>query len=509
MLKNIVWTIAGSDCTGGAGIQADIKTIHNLGSEACSVITAVTAQNIQGVHEINAVSDDVLISQLKALSEDKRPSAIKIGMLANKRQVLLVSDFLANAKQNWQVSPYVVYDPVAIASSGGELTEEDILPTIKQKLLPLIDLLTPNANEVQRVTGVYLIGWSSLKEAAIELIKMGVGAVVIKGGHIDIVDHACVDYCTDGANDYWLSSERIESEHSHGSGCTFASSMAALIGQGYLLRDAFILSKAYINQGIKGASQYEGIYGPIWQGQWPNNITDFPQVLTNDAPSAQQVDWQDDSKPSDVFESGFASVDTDKLGLYPVVDSVAWIERLLKAGVKTIQLRDKIHQGQELENEISQAVALGKHYQARVFINDYWQLAIKHGAYGVHLGQEDLEDADLQAIKQAGLRLGVSTHGHYEMVKIMQYKPSYLAVGAIFPTQTKDMTGQIQGVETLSQLCQLNQSIPMVAIGGITLERAQSVAATGVGCIAVVTALTQAENPEANVAAFEKVLACH
>ncbi|WP_111977637.1 thiamine phosphate synthase [Algibacillus agarilyticus] len=509
MFNNRVWTIAGSDCTGGAGIQADIKTIHNLGAEACSVITAVTAQNTQGVQEINAVSDDVLMSQLKALNSDKQADAIKIGMLANKRQVLLIADWIANTKETWSQAPYVVYDPVALASSGGDLTEEDVLPTIKAKLLPLIDLITPNANEVQRITGVYLIGWNSLVEAGEAMIKLGVGAVVVKGGHVDIEPNASVDYCTDGQHHYWLSNKRIDTEHSHGTGCTFASAMASLIAQGYILRDAFTIAKAYITQGLRHSSQYDGIYGAVWQGFWPENTHDFPRVLVNDSPTAQQLDWDDGSQPSDIFTSGFASVGTNKLGLYPVVNNVEWIERLLKAGIKTIQLREKTSSGDALKQAILQAIALGQQYDARVFINDHWQLAIELGAYGVHLGQEDIEKADLKAIKAAGLRLGISTHGHYEMLKIMQYKPSYLAVGAIFPTRTKNMTGQIQGVDTLAKLVKINADIPMVAIGGITLDNANDVAATKVGCIAVVTALTEADDPEANVKAFEHILSCH
>ncbi len=118
-----------------------------------------------------------------------------------------------------------------------------------------------------------------------------------------------------------------------------------------------------------------------------------------------------------------------KLGLYPVVDSVEWIARLLDAGVTTIQLRIKDLPDEQVEEDIAAAIALGKRYNARLFINDYWQLAIKHDAYGVHLGQEDLETTDLAAIHRAGLRLGVSTHDDTELARAIAVKPSYIALG--------------------------------------------------------------------------------
>lgn len=182
-----------------------------------------------------------------------------------------------------------------------------------------------------------------------------------------------------------------------------------------------------------------------------------------------------------------------RLGLYPVVDSVTWIERLLDAGVKTIQLRIKDRTDQEVEQDVIQAIALGRQYQARLFINDYWQLAVKHQAYGVHLGQEDLDTADLAAIKQAGLRLGVSTHGERELARACAINPSYIALGHIFPTQTKDMPSAPQGVAELQRhVAELGERFPTVAIGGISLDRVPAVLATGVGSIAVVSAITRA-----------------
>ncbi|EPE7079551.1 thiamine phosphate synthase [Cronobacter sakazakii] len=181
-----------------------------------------------------------------------------------------------------------------------------------------------------------------------------------------------------------------------------------------------------------------------------------------------------------------------RLGLYPVVDSVEWVTRLLDAGVRTLQLRIKDKTEAEAEADVAAAIALGQRYHARLFINDYWRLAIKHQAYGVHLGQEDLQTADLDAIRNAGLRLGVSTHDDMEIDVALAVRPSYIALGHVFPTQTKQMPSAPQGLAQLAAHVKRLGDYPTVAIGGISLERAPAVLETGVGSIAVVSAITQA-----------------
>ena len=195
-----------------------------------------------------------------------------------------------------------------------------------------------------------------------------------------------------------------------------------------------------------------------------------------------------------------------RLGLYPVVDSAQWIERLLDAGVRTLQLRIKDRRDEEVEADVVAAITLGRRnhavvgaaiprgrrYNARLFINDYWRLAIKHQAYGVHLGQEDLQATDLSAIRAAGLRLGVSTHDDMEIDVALAARPSYIALGHVFPTQTKQMPSAPQGLEQLARHVERLADYPTVAIGGISLARAPAVMATGVGSIAVVSAITQA-----------------
>lgn len=501
--KPIIWTISGSDCSGGAGIAADIKTSHALGVEVCHLITANTVQNSKKLLSVNAVPVDILQQQANVLLDDKTPTVIKIGLIANAEQVQWLTAVIAKLKQENSLL-ITVYDPVGQASVGGSfntLSLAELSPLLKQ-----IDIITPNVAEAKSLAAITSNSSGDLAQKIAQ--DFSINAVIVKGGHSDD-ENMCIDLCSYQLNTikqdnqdkilqnicYQLSSPRLASHYSHGGGCTFASALAAFLAQGYLLRDAFTLSKAFINQGFAATESLSNInghqyYGAFEQLGWPNKSAFFPQICDELSQQYQQLPPFND-----------LALEGEKLGLYPVIDSLYWLERLLPLGLKIIQLRVKNLALDELEQVIIAAVALAKNYNTRLFINDYWQLAIKHGAYGVHIGQEDLADADLIQIQQAGLRLGISTHGCYEFLLAQQLQPSYLAIGAIFPTKTKDMTGQIQGVENLKQLLALrqqdtNEYTPVVAIGGINLARAPKVLATGVDSIAVVTAITQAKNPE-------------
>ena len=188
-----------------------------------------------------------------------------------------------------------------------------------------------------------------------------------------------------------------------------------------------------------------------------------------------------------------------KLGLYVIVDSYEWIEQLIHVGVKTLQIRIKDRSPEQAEEEIARCIALAKQHQVRLFVDDFWQLAIKYQAYGVHLGQEDLLTADLNAIQQAGLRLGVSTHNREEIELVLPLRPSYIALGHIFPTQSKIMPSAPQDIANLAAQVKDLGDIPTVAIGGITASHFADVLATGVGSIAVISAVTQAEDWQSTV----------
>lgn len=192
-----------------------------------------------------------------------------------------------------------------------------------------------------------------------------------------------------------------------------------------------------------------------------------------------------------------------RLGLYAVLPNAAWVGRMARAGVPTVQLRFKSSDREAIAREVQAAVQAVQGTKALLFINDHWREAIAAGAYGAHLGQEDLDAlgaTDLQALRASGLRLGVSTHGYAEMVRADAAGPSYIAMGAVFPTTLKKMATAPQGVGRLGMYARLLRHYPQVAIGGIGAEQFAQVLGTGVGSIAVVRALVSAPDPEAAAA---------
>lgn len=191
------------------------------------------------------------------------------------------------------------------------------------------------------------------------------------------------------------------------------------------------------------------------------------------------------------------------LKFYAVVPTADWVIRMINAGANTVQLRCKDLSGKALYNEIRRCVEAVQGTQTQLFINDHWQAAIDCGAYGVHLGQEDLDSADLNAIHNAGLRLGISTHSDAELARALSLNPSYVACGAIFPTTTKQMPTAPQGLERLRHYVKMAGTTPTVAIGGIDLSNAQAVLDCGVSSLAVVRAITEADNPEQVVKDFQ------
>lgn len=192
------------------------------------------------------------------------------------------------------------------------------------------------------------------------------------------------------------------------------------------------------------------------------------------------------------------------LGLYAVLPDAQWVARMAQAGVPTVQLRFKSDDPSAIAREVQAAVRAVEGTQALLFINDHWQEAIDAGAYGVHLGQEDMEDAPLEKIRQAGLRLGLSTHGYAEMLRADAASPSYLALGAVFPTTLKRMKTAPQGLGRLNAYARLMRHHSLVAIGGIDMTSLPDVMRSGVGSVAVVRAITGAPNPEAAAHALQK-----
>jgi thiamine-phosphate pyrophosphorylase len=253
--------------------------------------------------------------------------------------------------------------------------------------------------------------------------------------------------------------------------------LAAFLDCGFAPHDALALALAWRDGDETSADD-----------AWPCDLTRFPRVTGLPAAPAQ----------------AFARCPA-RLGLYPVLPTAEWVERVVGYGVKTVQLRRKTAEPGELAREIARCVAVGRQHDAQVFINDHWQAALAAGAYGVHLGQEDLHTADLAVLAAAGVRLGLSTHGYFEILTALHFRPSYIALGAVFPTTTKVMPTAPQGLARLARYVRLLENVvPLVAIGGIDRQVMPQVLATGVGSAAVVRAVTEAADPVAAVSAMQQ-----
>ena len=187
---------------------------------------------------------------------------------------------------------------------------------------------------------------------------------------------------------------------------------------------------------------------------------------------------------------------------YPIFDSSAWLHRLLPEGLRLVQLRIKDLPEAEIRAEIVHAIALCEEYECQLVVNDYWEIAIDEGADFVHLGQEDLDDADVGAIRDAGIRLGVSTHDHAELERALTLQPDYIALGPIYPTVLKKMRWDQQGLGRITEWKGLIGDIPLVAIGGMSVERAQGAFKAGADIVSAVTDITLNEDPEARVRAW-------
>lgn len=487
--KSIVWSIAGSDSGGGAGIQADLLTMRAFGVHACTLITAITAQSSVEVARVEPVSKAMLDAQWQTLLADLPPMAIKIGLVASREQQQQLAALLATLP----AATPVIIDPVLIASCGDALTLEQGSNTLPE-LYSYASLLTPNLPELAALTGLPVTTADEILAATECLLAQGVRAVLVKGGHASGCQYLALDYLATATQQYWLASPRIDTEHNHGTGCSLASAIASALALGYPLADAIVLAKAYLNRSLQAAYATGKGPGTLEHLSLPVATNYFPVWLTTtQVQQLYQGATLTDVQPT---AAAFAPLTYPDMGLYPVVESVAWLKRLLPLGIKTIQLRIKAADPAQLVAEITAAIALGKQYQAQVFINDHWQLALQLGAYGVHLGQEDLATADLHALQQVGIRLGISTHGYAELLQAKALQPSYIALGHIFPTKTKQMPSKPQGLARLAQYVQLAAPFPTVAIGGINAARLSAVAATGVNSIAVVTAITEAAEPE-------------
>lgn len=475
ILQRTAWAIAASDSSGGAGIQADLATFAHFKVHGCSILSKVTAQNLGGIVESYVLADAIFASQLDALAADLLPQAIKISVLGSENQVNYLSQFLAT------YTGFSVYDPIFSSSTKAILTDKQLSKTICQQLLPKISLITPNIAEAELLTNTKISSYSDFVHAGELLLQFGVKNVLIKGGHF--AASTASDLFMSNTQHFYLVSKRQDFEYNvHGTGCRLSSAIAANIALGHNLPDALVIAKRYLNSALractlvhKAAKQYH-----IPQFSFEFVPSDMPVIIKNHVQLANSRQFPP-SAP---------------IGLYPVVSNSSWLTILAKSGIRTIQLRIKGRGLKEVEQEIIKSITIADTYGINLFINDYWFLAIKYKAYGIHLGQEDLVTADINKINAAGIRLGISTHSYSELAIALAYQPSYIALGPIFPTTSKIMACMAQGIDRLQEWQMLLAgNCQLVAIGGINVANIDRVVSAGVYNIALIAEITTSSDP--------------
>lgn len=257
----ITLTIAGSDSGGGAGIQADIKAMSATGSFASSVITAVTAQNTQGVSAIHSIPTDFVEAQLESVFSDMRIDAVKIGMLSDANTILMIARILKKYQPK-----YIVLDPVMVATSGDVLLQSEAVSSLVEQLIPLVDLITPNLYEAHVLLNKELDDLpntnKALEDCSKQLIPLGAKGVLLKGGHMNTPESTDVWATSDACLHF--SSDRVTTNNTHGTGCTLSSAITSYLAQGYEMSEAIKKAKHYISQALYYAQDYQ-----LGQGSGP------------------------------------------------------------------------------------------------------------------------------------------------------------------------------------------------------------------------------------------------
>ena len=325
----------------------------------------------------------------------------------------------------------------------------------------------------------------------------GVQAVCITGGDSDVAPGQALDWLSTPEAAGWLALPRVATPHHHGTGCTFATSAASALALGFVTADAVVLAKMATTQALRHAY-------PAGQGAGP---VQAHQGFGSDPTLLPTLSWGEALPQLAATPAPSSSVTAPAppaprvLGLYAVVDHLDWLQQVLAAGIRTVQLRIKTPAEtseawwHELNQNIAQAVALCREHGAELFINDHWRQALAQGAGAVHLGQEDLAAMSPQerdTLQSSGLALGISTHSLWELCRARGLSPRYIACGPVWPTLTKAMPWLPQGLHNLAWWQQM-AGCPVVAIGGIlSADQVAQAAACGVDGVAVVRAVQQA-----------------
>ncbi len=527
MSTPLVWTIAGTDSGGGAGIAADQRAADACGVHLCTVVAAVTAQNSVAVPHVEPMPVAVIEAQIAALESDMPPRAVKTGLLGGVAQIEAVARAVDRLRLRGPL-PLVV-DPVLGATSGASFGDDAVVAAYRQWLLPRASLLTPNRREALRLTG--LPPDTDAPTLARALRAAGAQAVCVTGGDDATPDGLARDWLDTPHAAGWLALPRIDTPHTHATGCTFAAAAAAAMAKGFVAADAAVLAKMAATHALRhGHAAGQGA-GPVKaQAGFADDPTLMPQMSWSEAPRFAAFGARSGWDTGD--EAAVAGTDASPPSswpqpqpqpqprsgppeLYAIADSADRIAALLQAGVRTLQLRIKTPPAPDaawhasLQTQVRRAVTDCRDAGAQLFVNDHQALALQAGATGLHLGQEDLlalDDAARDVLRAPGApALGISSHSLWELARARSLAPRYIACGPVWPTTTKAMPWHPQGLDNLAWWCRM-AGAPVVAIGGI-LVPTQAALAAGCGADAVCVVRGLGDDPAATVTAFRKAMA--
>lgn len=476
-MTTVALTIAGSDPSGGAGIQADLRTFAALGVVGVSVVTALTVQNSLGVQSVHPVPADVLAAQLEVLLSDTKIQAVKIGMLGGADQVRAVAAALRK-----YAPPNVVLDPVLASTGGVPLLDEEGRAVLLTELMPLCDLVTPNLSEAEALTGVAVRGLQTATEAGRWLLKAGARAVLVKGGHLAgspddyLVLPRGHEISPTGL--YLLRGHRVDTPHTHGTGCLLSSATAAFLAQDLRLERAISRAKMLLKFALSSTVIIGAGRG-------------YPDVAS--AALALEGNRMIHGQKLERLRGLYVLTDPD-LRLEGSAEEI--VSAALTGGAKIIQLREKrlpTPQLIEIARHLAHRCRVGK---ALLIVNDRVDVALASHADGVHLGPDDMTPADARRLLGPEKLVGVSVATVEEARAAAPYA-SYFGVGAIFGSKTKLDAGAAIGVERIREIKAAFPNIPIVAIGGVSAENIAEVAAAGADAAAVVSAVVAAPDMEA------------
>ena len=481
--------ICASDSRGGAGLQAALSQAALFGCECRSVVLAVTAQSHQGVEAVSHVSASMVEAQVQAALRDGPPEAVLIGWLPPEPEVLEYLRTFLNELQASSRVP-VIWDPV-VSATLGELPAAHSGLT---GLIPNVSVMTPSLDEAR-----WLLGDQTLSAAAAGAALQHAGAhtVVITGGDDEQQQHSA--WVTDlifsrsdenfpetAAKPSFALHQQRETTQAHGTGSQFSAALAVQLTKGTRLYDAIVIAAAAARQALIASSGVLGIeFGGTESGGMEPENSVYRNCIASSLPQSGD-EWPlitdvGTYPRTDCFEPY-------NPGLYVLTESLDHLEMLLGMGVDTVQWRIKAP-GPDYKDQTRRALAMCRSQGVSFWLNDDWPLALELKPDGVHLGQEDLVSADIDALHAAGVALGISTHTEWEIARARAQKPSYIAFGPVFTPLSKRLRYQPLGIDCLSAWSERYRSWPQTCIGGIVPENARLVAESGVGSLAVVTCI--------------------